>query len=100
MKHLIYIVDDDDHLLGVVSLRKLLTSPLDAKLGDLMTQNVKYVDHDANKKEVAELISKYDFIAVPVLDEENKIAGVITVDDIIDLFIPNPTRRRKGRTFT
>jgi len=92
----IYVVDADDHLLGVVSLRRILTSPLDARLGDLMTHNVKYVHHDANRKEVAELISKYDFIAIPVLDEHDAINGVITVDDIIDLFVPNPTRRRRG----
>jgi len=92
----IYVVDTDDHLLGVVSLRRLLTSPLDAKLGDLMAHNVKYVHHDAKRKEVAELISKYDFIAIPVLDEHDALSGVITVDDIIDLFVPNPTRKRRG----
>lgn len=91
----IYVVDDDDHLLGIVSLRKVLTSPLDMKLSDLMTQNMKYVHPDAEMKEIAQLISKYDFIAVPVLDEEKRIKGVITVDDVIDLYIPNPTRRKK-----
>jgi len=91
----IYVVDDDDHLLGIVSLRKILASPLDMKLSDLMTQNMKYVHLDAEMKEIAQLISKYDFIAVPVLDEEKRIRGVITVDDVIDLFIPNPTRRKK-----
>jgi magnesium transporter len=81
--------------LGIVSLRKILTSPLDMKLSDLMTQNMKYVHPDAEMKEIAQLISKYDIIAVPVLDEEKRIRGVITVDDVIDLFIPNPTRRKK-----
>ena len=95
----IYVVDDDDHLLGIVSLRKVLTSPLDMKLSELMTQNVKYVHLDAEMKEIAQLISKYDFIAVPVLDEEKRIKGVITVDDIIDLYIPNPTRRKKRKAF-
>jgi magnesium transporter len=95
----IYVVDDDDHLLGVVSLRRVLTSPLDMKLSDLMTQNMKYVHLDAEMKEIAQLISKYDFIAVPVLDEEKRIRGVITVDDIIDLYIPNPTRRKKRKAF-
>ena len=95
----IYVVDDDDHLLGIVSLRKVLTSPLDMKLSDLMTQNMKYVHLDAEMKEIAQLISKYDFIAVPVLDEEKRIKGVITVDDVIDLFIPNPTRRKRMKSF-
>jgi magnesium transporter len=95
----IYVVDDDDHLLGVVSLRRILTSPLDMKLSDLMTQNMKYVHLDAEMNEIAQLISKYDFIAVPVLDQEKRIRGVITVDDIIDLFIPNPTRRKRRKSF-
>ncbi len=95
----IYIVDKEDHLLGVVSMRRVLTSPIDITLGELMTQNVKYVLLDADRKEIAELISKYDFIAVPVLDEEKKIRGVITVDDIIDLFVPNPTRRKRRTAF-
>ncbi len=43
------------------------------------------------------MISKYDIIALPVVDDENKILGIITVDDIIDLLVPNPTRRRKKR---
>lgn len=95
----IYVVDEEDHLLGVVSLRRILISPLDMRLSDLMIQNMKYVYLDADMKEIAQLISKYDLIAVPVLDEEKKIRGVITVDDIIDLYIPNPTRRRKRKGF-
>ena len=95
----IYVVDQEDHLLGVITLKKLLTSPLDAKLEDIMTQKVKYVHLDTERKEIAEIISKYDIIAIPVLDEEEKLMGVITVDDIIDLLVPNPTRRRKRRAF-
>lgn len=93
----IYVVDDDDHLLGVVTLKKLLTSPLYKTLGEIMTQNVKAVHYDTGRKEIAEMISKYDFIALPVVDDDNKILGIITVDDIIDLLVPNPTRRRKKR---
>lgn len=93
----IYVVDDEDHLLGVVTLKKLLTSPLYKTLQEIMTQNVKAVHFDKGRKEIAEMISKYDFIALPVVDDDNKILGIITVDDIIDLLVPNPTRRRKKR---
>jgi magnesium transporter len=93
----IYVVDEEDHLLGVVTLKKLLTSPLHMRLSDIMTQNLKYVYLDTDRKEIAELISKYDFIALPVLDGKEKLRGVITIDDIIDLFVPNPTRRRKRK---
>jgi magnesium transporter len=95
----IYVVDDDDHLLGVLTLKKLLTSPLYAKLEDIMTQNVKFVHIEAERKDIAEIISKYDFIAIPVIGEDEKIKGVITVDDIIDLLVPNPIRKKKRRAF-
>lgn len=93
----IYVIDENDHLLGVVTLKKLLTSPLYKTLEEVMTRNVKAVHFDTGRKEIAEMISKYDIIALPVVDDENKILGVITVDDIIDLLVPNPTRKRKKR---
>lgn len=93
----IYVVDDEDHLLGVVTLKRLLTSPLYKTLREVMTPNVKSVHFDTGRKKIAEMISKYDIIALPVVDDENKILGIITVDDIIDLLVPNPTRRRKKR---
>jgi CBS domain-containing protein/sporulation protein YlmC with PRC-barrel domain len=95
----IYVVDDNDHLLGVLTLKKLLTSPLYAKLEDIMTQNVKYVRIEDERQDIAEIISKYDFIAIPVIGEDDKIKGVITVDDIIDLLVPNPIRKKKRRAF-
>ena len=93
----IYIVDNEDHLLGVVTLKKILTNPLYKTLQEVMTQNVKAVHFDTGRKEIAEMISKYDIIALPVVDDDNRILGIITVDDIIDLLVPNPTRRRKKR---
>lgn len=95
----VYVVDEEDHLLGVITLKKLLTSPLYARLEDIMTQNVKFVSIEAERKDIAEIISKYDFIAIPVVGEDRKIKGVITVDDIIDLLVPNPIRKKKRRTF-
>jgi CBS domain-containing protein/sporulation protein YlmC with PRC-barrel domain len=95
----IFVVDKEDHLLGVLTLKKLLTTPLDVKLSEVMVQNVKHVYLDTERKEIAEIISKYDFVAIPVLDEEKRIKGIITVDDVIDLLVPNPTRKRKRRAF-
>ena len=66
------------------------------KLEEIMSQPVKSVYLDSEQREIADIISKYDFIAIPVLDEEDKLKGVITVDDIFDLLVPNPTRRRRG----
>ncbi|HNQ63235.1 MAG TPA: CBS domain-containing protein [Syntrophorhabdaceae bacterium] len=95
----IYVVDKEDHLLGVLTLKKLFTTPLDVKLSEVMIQNVKHVYLDTERKKIAEVISKYDFVAIPVLDQEKRIKGIITVDDVIDLLVPNPTRRKKRRAF-
>ena len=93
----IYVVDKEDRLLGVLSLKHLLTNPYDVKLEEIMTKNVKFARADHEEKEVADVFSKYDFIALPVLDQEHKLKGVITIDDIFDLLVPNPTRRRRKR---
>ncbi len=95
----IYVADHDDHLLGVLTLKRLLTSPLSAKLEDIMTKNVKYVYPGTNRKEIGEIFSKYDFIALPVVNEEKQLLGIITIDDVFDLLVPNPTRKRKRRSF-
>lgn len=95
----IYVIDEEDHLLGVLSLKKLLTSPFTVKLEEIMTTPVKSVYLDSEQREIADIISKYDFIAIPVLDEEDKLKGVITVDDIFDLLVPNPTRRRRRGSY-
>ena len=93
----IYVVDKEGRLLGVLSLKHLLTNPYDVKLEEIMTKNVKFARADHEEKEVADAFSKYDFIALPVLDQEHKLKGVITIDDIFDLLVPNPTRRRRKR---
>jgi magnesium transporter len=95
----VYVVDQEDHLLGIVSLKRILTSPYNARLDEIMDKNVKFVHIDTEQKEIADIISKYDIIALPVLDDDEKLKGVITVDDIFDLLVPNPTRRRKKGSY-
>jgi Mg/Co/Ni transporter MgtE len=95
----IYVVDKEDHLLGILTLKTLLTSPLHTKLKEIMTRNIKYVYLETDRKEIAEIISKYDIMALPVLDHEDKIRGIITIDDIFDLLVPNPTRKRRKGAF-
>ncbi len=81
----LYVVDDENHLVGVVPLRTLVTSPPDATIGQIMTPNVISVRVDDDQEYVAELVSKYNFLAVPVVDEENHLVGIVTVDDIVDV---------------
>ena len=81
----IYITDDSRHLLGMISLRNLIMSKPNARLDTLMQGNVISVRHDMEVEAVAAIISKYDFLALPVVDRENRLLGIITVDDVIDI---------------
>lgn len=81
----LYVVDDRNHLVGVVSLRYLVTTKVDVKLKDFMSKDVISVRTNMDQEEVARIVERYDLLAVPVVDEENKLVGVITIDDIFDV---------------
>jgi Mg/Co/Ni transporter MgtE len=79
----------------VVSLKELLINPPDASIVDIMAENLKTVDVESTPERILEIIAKYNLIAVPVLDMEGKMAGIVTVDDILELFLPYALRRRR-----
>ncbi len=81
----VYVVDEHNHLVGVLSLRQLLTVPPATKLSDLMSTNVMRVRTDMDQEEVAVLVAKYNILAIPVVDDQGKLMGLITVDDVIDV---------------
>jgi magnesium transporter len=81
----LYVVDGRRHLVGVVSLRRLLLVSPDTPLKRIMTADVISVRVDTDQEEVARLVASYNLLAIPVVDEENKLVGVITVDDVIDV---------------
>ena len=81
----LYVVDHHDHLIGVLSLRQLLLVGPDTKLCDIMTRDVVSVGADRDQEEVARIVQRYDLLAIPVLDPENHLIGIITIDDIIDV---------------
>jgi len=81
----LYVIDARRHLVGVVSLRRLLLVPPDTSLKRIMTTDLISVRVDVNQEEVARLVASYNLLAIPVVDEENKLVGVITVDDVIDV---------------
>jgi magnesium transporter len=81
----VYVVDDRNHLVGVVSLRQLLLVPTNKRLRDIMSTEVFSVQTLEDQEEVARVVERYNILAVPVVDEENKLVGVITVDDVIDI---------------
>ncbi len=81
----LYVVDRDGHLVGVTSLRQLLLTKPDLKLGEIMQRSVIKARVDSDQTEVAELASRYDLLAIPVVDDQNRMVGIVTVDDIIDV---------------
>lgn len=81
----IYVIDDFGRLVGVTSLRQLLTVPPATSLKEIMSVDVISVSPETDQEEVAKIVEKYDLLAVPVVDEGNKLVGLITVDDVIDI---------------
>lgn len=80
-----YVTDDTRRLEGIVTVKDLLLSPKEAKLSDIMETNVISVRTTEDQEHVAALLGKYDFLAVPVVDAENRLVGIVTVDDAIDV---------------
>jgi magnesium transporter len=81
----LYVIDARRHLVGVVSLRRLLLVPPTTPLKRIMTTDIISVRADMDQEEVARQVASYNLLAIPVVDEENKLVGVITVDDVIDV---------------
>jgi magnesium transporter len=81
----LYVVDGRRHLVGVVSLRRLLLVSPETPLKRIMTADIISVRVDTDQEEVARLVASYNLLAIPVVDEESKLVGIITVDDVIDV---------------
>lgn len=81
----LYVTDAARRLTGILSLRDLVIGQPDEKIGNLMTREAVSVQTDTDQEEVARLIQRYDFLAVPVVDTEHRLVGIITVDDVIDV---------------
>ena len=86
MPFYLYVVDRYDKLVGVISLRQLVVVPHETTLRDFMTTDVFSVQTDMDQEEVAKIVARYDILAVPDVDGANKLVGIVTVDDVIDIF--------------
>jgi len=81
----LYITDEDDRMVGVASLRALATTPSDTLLKNIMVKRVHSVRPDTDQEEVAQIVAQYNYLAVPVLDEDDHLLGIVTVDDVVDV---------------
>jgi magnesium transporter len=81
----LYVTDSQRHLTGIVSLRDLVVAQPEQTVGDIMGRDLVFVHTDTDREEVARVIQRYDFLALPVVDREQRLVGIITVDDVLDI---------------
>ncbi|TMD11358.1 MAG: magnesium transporter, partial [Chloroflexi bacterium] len=93
----VFVVDGQEHLQGVLSLRDLIVSSPDKPIREFMIRDVVTVRPEASAHEVAAVLSKYNLLAVPVVDEEHHLRGIVTVDDALDEVLPDSVKRKLPR---
>lgn len=93
----IYIIDEKNKLIGVTSLRDMLLSSPGASLSEIMETKLKTVTPETDQYVVAELISKYNLLAIPVIDDSGVLLGIVTIDDIIDFLLPPLSKKKRRR---
>ncbi|MDY0161938.1 magnesium transporter [Desulfobotulus sp.] len=86
MPFYLYVVDDLKRLVGVISLRQLVVVKPDTRLREIMNPDLVSVQTSMDQEEVAKIVARYDILAVPVVDETGVLVGIVTVDDVIDIF--------------
>lgn len=91
----LYVVNEQEKLAGIISLRNLIVAAPERPIREIMIQNFVTVSPAMNQREVAQVISKYNLLAVPVVDGDNKILGIVTVDDVVDFILPPFSRRKR-----
>ena len=80
----IYITDEEERVLGAITSYDLILNKSDAKVKDIMTEDIEVIRHDVDINEAIELTSKYDLLSIPVIDEEDKLIGAVNTHDLID----------------
>jgi magnesium transporter len=85
----LYLVTEDQTLVGIISLRELLMAEPEAQLQDLMQTRLISVQPEDPEREVAETVNKYNLLAIPVVDKASRMLGIITVDDVLEMLVPD-----------
>jgi magnesium transporter len=96
----VYVTDQEDRLVGVLSLRDLIVAKPNTRISTFMFDEPVAVGTDASQEEVTEVVARYNLLAVPVVDAEGHLEGIVTVDDAIDTLLPQPSKRRLPRLFS
>lgn len=98
----VYVVNnpEEEQLIGTISLRELLSSSSDRTLAEIADRSAPTVQLSDSQETVAQVIAKYDLLAVPVLDDQERLQGIVTVDEAMDVLLPAAWRKRLPRMFT
>jgi magnesium transporter len=95
----VYVTDPQDHLKGVFSLTNLIFAEPATRVEDFMEDRVKSVKLVDEQDDVAQMITKYDLLAIPVVDDQNVMHGIVTADDALDKIIPTAWKKRLPRFY-
>ena len=95
----VYVVDKEEHLIGTFSLNNLIFAAPGQKVADFMTDRIISVNLTDDQETVAQIVSKYDLLAIPVVDEQNHLHGIVTADDALDKIIPTAWKKRLPRFY-
>ncbi len=95
----VYVVDEETHLIGAFSLNNLIFASPGAKVKDFMSEHLITVNLTDDQETVAQTVAKYDLLAVPVVDEQNRLHGIVTADDALDKIIPTAWKKRLPRFY-
>ena len=93
----LYILDENERLVGVVTLKDLILARPEARIQDIMRTPVKTLAIETGRNDVAEFISKYNLLAAPVVDGSNIMQGIVTVDDVLDFLLPTASKKRRRK---
>lgn len=99
MIYYVYVLNSNDKLVGVMSLRDILKSPHEKSVRDVMEPDIISLTPSAENEEVANVLAKYDLLALPIVNEEGVMLGIVTFDDALKYIIPEDVKRRMPRTF-
>lgn len=93
--YVIYVKDEQERLLGYLPINDLFSQPLDARLSQFMNPRVKSIRSDSDDMEAAAIMARYNLLSLPVVDDENKLVGIITVDDTLEVLLPSLKKRSR-----
>jgi magnesium transporter len=95
----LYLIDDEGRLVGATTLRDVVLADPETRLAAIMDDDIVQIAADADEEEVGRLMTKYDLLAIPVVDAERRPLGIVTLDDALDVVLPEDWKQRLPRLF-